>query len=232
MPNQPAADKRILSLRVPREIHAAARQKAACLGVLLSAYVRSVLETSGRVLPIPQNDNRQSIDEMKTTTEPKNIQKGLAYKLAHKQMNEAIDGERPFPIEALAIEESILSDRLRSAIWTLVPKARGAKTFAQIIKTVFDQDVGTATPGFEDLHAALAKKGGLAALDAWRKQRNRFVHGLTCSLEPRKPTEIGSNVYLEEGLAAAREGRELVRIVEAWSKKCVRAAKRAAKKKA
>ncbi len=167
---------------------------------------------------------------MKTTPEPKNIQKGLAYKLAHEQMNEAIDGERPFPIEALAIEESILSDRLRSAIWTLVPKARGAKRFAQIIEAVFDRNAGIATSGFEGLHAALAKKGGLAALDAWRKQRNRFVHGLACSPEPRKPTEIGSDVYLKEGLEAAREGRKLVRIVEAWSKKCVRAAKRAAKK--
>ena len=149
--------------------------------------------------------------------------KYFSYKLAHEQIKRAIGSNPPFPIEAIAIEESILFDRLRSAVLALVPEKSSAKSFAMILESIYDKQTHTIAYGFEDLGAALAKKGGVEALDDWRKGRNRFIHGLARSSEPGHPTEIGSDVFYKEGLDLARKGIKLVRIVEAWSKKSIRA---------
>ena len=159
-----------------------------------------------------------------------NIPKYFSYKLAHDQIKRAIESNPPFPIEAIAIEESILFDRLRSAVLALVPKKASTKSFSKIFEAVYDKQTHTATHGFEGLGAALTKKGGFEALDNWRKGRNRFIHGLARSVEPGQPTEIGSDVFYVEGLFVAREGLALVRIVESWSQKNIRAAKKASSK--
>ena len=166
-----------------------------------------------------------------SNTTTKNTQKGHAYALAHKQINKAIENDPPFPIEAISIEESILSDRLRSAVLALLPAKANTKTFSGILEVDYDKKTHAVAHGFEDLGAALAKKGGFEALDDWRKGRNLFIHGLARSSRPGQPTEIGSDVFYSEGLAIARKGLELVRIVEAWSKKSIRAAKRMTPKK-
>ena len=169
----------------------------------------------------------------------KNIQKGQAYKLAHSQINAAIKGERPFPIEAIAIEESILSDRLYSALVARLPdkaketkkQGRGRALFGTILGKIADARTFVPVPEFLDLDAALSKKGGVKCLFEWKEGRNKFIHGLARSLEPGEPTEIGSDVYYEKGLDIACVGLDLVRIVKSWSQSCIRAANRVAKKK-
>ena len=196
---------------------------------------------------VSQNDTRQPTDKIKMkTSKTKNIQKGLAYKLAHEQINAAINSRPPFPIEAIAIEESILSDRLYSALVARRPiraekiqsNNRKPAEFGTILGEIVEipsfnasSRIFTTRPEFDDLNAALSEKGGVKSLFDWKEARNKFVHGLARSLHPKETTQIGSDVYYEKGLAVAREGLELVRIVETWSQKCVRAAMRATKKK-
>lgn len=169
-----------------------------------------------------------------------NIPKYFSYKLAHDQIKRAIGVNPPFPIEAIAIEESILSDRLYSALVARLPdkakeakrQGRGKALFGTILAMIANPKTFAPVPEFFDLNAALARKGGIKSLFDWKQRRNSFVHGLARSPEPCQPPEIGSDAYFVEGLAIARKGVELVKTVKSWSTKSIRAARTATSGKA
>lgn len=155
----------------------------------------------------------------------KNMQKYRAYKLAHNQIKRAIEAVPPFPIEAIALEESILADRLQSALEARIPEMpdNPKRTFGKILGRIRDQKTRRAVPAFADLDEALEKKGGVRALAEWYTARNRFVHSMARSPRAGEPTAIESETFFEEGQAVAKEGAALVRLVSNWSQKCIRA---------
>ena len=149
-----------------------------------------------------------------------------AYKLAFNQIRRALESKPPFPIEAIAIEESILFDRLWSAVTSLVPNAphNAPATFGGLLKLLCDQLSGDVRKEFESLEEALHEQGGVRGLKTWKDKRNKFAHGLAKSAKPGEPTEIGSHVFYEEGLSVAKDGLALVSAVKAWSTKSIRKA--------
>ena len=149
----------------------------------------------------------------------KNIAKYLSYKLAMEQLNRAL--EFRFPIEAISIEESVISDRLLSTLNASLQK-----------QSVKQCDISASLGG------VLSRcKGGLAFLedeemkmlkeiDAWRKERNRAIHGIVKSRQGEGPA-VSAEVFMTHAMIWAKEGAELMQKVQNWSKRKIYAAKKA-----
>lgn len=148
----------------------------------------------------------------------KNMSKWRSYQLAYKHIGEAIG--QGFYIEALALEESIISDRLDSAV-----KGKGLETSGKPILLGTLVKLVRKHPGeFQGLHDHLAKKGlTFDDVDAWREERNKFIHNIAHGL-PQQKTPVTAEEYTARGTAAAERGLKLARIVCAWSQSDLRAA--------
>lgn len=144
----------------------------------------------------------------------KNTAKYLSYKAAWERISSAI--EHGFYLEAVALCESIISDRLIS-----------------YVQGVTGKHVRLETPFHELIGLWRANAGVIAwkehvdlagAVDLWRTKRNMVVHGLVKSA-PGKPTQ---NVESFIGLAriSAEHGCELAKAVSAWHKKQLASASR------
>lgn len=145
----------------------------------------------------------------------KNIPKYLSYTKAWERINAAI--ERGFNLEAIAIEESIISDRLFSYILGVDPKAKIS-----------------AKSGLGELISHWRKNGGTSIVDsdgtdlgvmaeAWRAKRNTAIHGLVKSTPGSSP--MPPDDFLDMARQAALEGKALARKVQNWHKKILRHSK-------
>lgn len=169
----------------------------------------------------------------KTNTDPerqkemkmKNMSKWKSYKLAYEHIDEAI--KQGFFIEALALEESIISDRLDSAV-----KGKGIDTTGKTrLLGTLSEFVRANPKEFQGLHEWLAKKGlQFEDVDAWRWERNKFVHHIAHGL-PEQETPVTAEEYDERGRKAAKAGLKLARAICDWSKSEIRALKAANKAK-
>lgn len=136
-----------------------------------------------------------------------NHAKFLSYKLAHERLKAAV--ESGYPLEAVAIAESLLTDRLLSFInfygaafdpekATLGGVAHKA---AQICKMPTTRDlVG------EDL----ATKAAM-----WAKDRNTVLHSIAKSGQGSGP-KIEANAFVEHAQGVALRGLDLVKKVKSW----------------
>ena len=153
-----------------------------------------------------------------------NQEKRQSYTLAFRQIGNSI--KAGFPIEAIALEESILADRLESAVsgkglplskkprQTTPAAERRPKTplLSKLLDTVAENESAFAT-----LRKELEKKGlSLAALDEWKDKRNDFIHNVVHAAPERKPN-VDATTYLEEGRKVAELGRKLACAVCTWS---------------
>lgn len=155
---------------------------------------------------------------MTQSTHEPNTAKGKAYALAFGMINTAL--EKGCPLQAITIEESILTDRISSTL-----NARR----------------DTKTP-FSTLNGALREwekqtKGGeslfnkemtvlLPQLEAWWKERNALLHGIAKSPCGEGPT-IPAEEFMARAEKAAKEGLDLARRVARWTQKQVRQARKA-----
>lgn len=137
----------------------------------------------------------------------KNMTKYESYKFAFDRIEEALD--KNFPFEAIVLEESIITDRLQSFL-----EANNCKnnlTFAASIKVVLNLIEEN------DPHRNLIK-----ALDQWRDNRNKCVHGAVKSKNDRKIPEFHADAILSEARKIATDGYELAKKIRTWEHKTKR----------
>lgn len=118
-----------------------------------------------------------------------------------------------FYLEAIAIEESIISDRLLSFLVGVGRMQRPAENarypgFGQLISE-WRKAVPTPIEAgeYDDLQSAV---------DRWRVERNVSLHGIVKS-RPGDPT-MQIEEFLEKSGNAAKEGSVLARLVQKWHK--------------
>jgi len=129
--------------------------------------------------------------------DPKQVGAHLRYRYAFKRMDEAM--EEGWLMEAVTIQESILSGRIISALQKKGVDVDPRDSFSSLIdrfRRYFENDETTVVGLCDNLHE-------------WRKKRNHVLHSVCRHIDdPYDPSTI---VKFEELLiAAAREGRILV----------------------
>lgn len=135
-----------------------------------------------------------------------NHAKYLSYRLAHERMDSAIRAN--FPLEAVAIAESLITDRLLSFAnfheagfdpenTTLV---KTAQKVAKICRKTTHDEVGEA----------LAIKA-----QAWAAERNAVLHAIAKSGQGTGP-KIAAEMFVEHANTVAVRGLALVKRVKAW----------------
>lgn len=117
-------------------------------------------------------------------------------------------------LEAVTIEESIISDRLLSFL---------EKSCGVILKDATKFNLNqVATAWAKEFEVRLMTDGIALAeardihqrLDAWRSQRNRVVHGMVKSTVGRGDDHI--NNFLAEAAVAAADGEKVARAISRW----------------
>jgi hypothetical protein len=136
-----------------------------------------------------------------------NVAKADSYAEAFKRIDLAI--KSGFFIEALAIQEAIISDRLNSYINFSNPDFfKNHRSFSQLVREWRKQ--------IPENRKDEVKINLPVAVDAWRGLRNEAVHGIVKS-KPGAPTK-DVNHFLDEAQTAALVGRDLARVVCQWHK--------------
>lgn len=137
---------------------------------------------------------------------PSNKLKYLSYAEAWRRI--AAGNKQGFYFEAVALCESILSDRLLSYLNAKSPnskfdcRTRFAKLISEWRKTA---PAASLQFGEEDLGEAV---------DAWRNARNDVIHGLTKSPPGTPTSELAP--FLERAQETAKRGALLARAVSNW----------------
>jgi hypothetical protein len=149
-----------------------------------------------------------------TTVLEKNCAKYLSYREAWVRIKKAQAFR--FYLEAVTLEESIMADRLLSFLVraaTIQPDSRPEKyNFGDLIrlwrKTAPEPIV---TKHFPDLSVAL---------DEWRKNRNKIVHGMVKSAPYSEHEDVLN--FLEEAKLVASQGNTIARDLTDWARKMKR----------
>jgi len=153
------------------------------------------------------------------TISPKgNATKYLSYTEAWTRIKLA--RQEGFFFEAIALEESMITDRLISYL-----------VFVEEIKQtteVYNKRFGELLKLWKRLHpmpiAAMGRSNLQEAVDQWRILRNKAIHGMVKS-HPGSPTEAVDD-FLAVAESAASEGEILARAVSEWCRKMKTARKR------
>lgn len=145
-------------------------------------------------------------------TTPKNKAKEMSYRVVWERIKAANnDG---FHIEAIALSESIIADRLLSFVLGVdsSSKLTTRSPFKSLIdawrKLAASKCLCLEDKTFEDLGAAVAE---------WSAKRNNAIHGLVKSV-PGTPT-VDVDSFISDAKKAAAEGALLARKVSTWHKK-------------
>jgi len=142
-----------------------------------------------------------------------NTPKYLSYRLAHEKIIRAT--AEGFPLEAIAICESLITDRLLSYANHHGGKLDPTKaTLGQVINRIrkLVPDVATTDPLCGDL---LTKASG------WAASHNHALHAIAKSGQGQGP-KISAAEFDEFAMATAREGYGLLRKIKSWHQKQVR----------
>ena len=131
-----------------------------------------------------------------------NMEKHDSYTLAYDRIALAL--KQGFPLEAIAIEESIIADRLISY---LTYKGKSVS-----IKTSFFELIDTAKNTSTDFKINIYSQ-----LDSWRDKRNKMLHGIVKSM-PKTAPEIKADDFIQTATELAEEGLKFTRIVQNWQR--------------
>lgn len=140
-----------------------------------------------------------------------NKQKYLSYRLALGRIGHAISEE--FPIEAIAIEESIISDRLHSFVRHYSGPLDIERTSlrALVKKSLIICNTNKDEEG----------KQLLEIISDWIDLRNNVIHGIAKAPQNEGPP-ISAKQFVEFAMNVAAEGRTLTRDVLDWHKRVSR----------
>lgn len=153
------------------------------------------------------NKNKPLRKSVKKEAKKGNKVKHEAYKEAFARIKSA--NESNFFLEAIAIQEAIISDRLKSHLGHLgkLPK-KNRPTLFDLIDAWKSE---SQAPNIE------IKIDLPELVDQWRVLRNQAVHGLVCT--------PGVDDFLESPKSAAKTGEILARTICDWHKGEIRKAK-------
>lgn len=150
----------------------------------------------------------------------KNYAKQNSYALASVMLDEAI--LHNYPLQAIAIEESIISDRLWSALGSVNIGNGKHESMGAALQAwkMLKKNKSAANPFDEEIEALYTK------LSNWWDCRCKLIHGIV-----KSPTGIGPKItadkFIKSANETAKKGRKLVRLVKNWSKKKVYKSKKA-----
>ncbi|PZO44114.1 MAG: hypothetical protein DCF19_02590 [Pseudanabaena frigida] len=143
-----------------------------------------------------------------------NVNKYESYREAWSRIKLA--QENHFFLEAITIQESIISDRLISFLSRpessnpLYKKRNGQfPSFYEIIEHWRSE--------FSDVIQSGSYPDLIEAVNQWRKTRNEAIHAIVKS-DPGEPTQP-INLFLQKAKEVAQEGEKLAREVSKWCKK-------------
>ena len=149
----------------------------------------------------------------------KNLEKGEAYKEAFERI--ALSLEKGFPLEAIALIESIMSDRLLSnAVGTGQLKQSPEKALRIPFNDLIDKFTKYAAETGDSEAAELAP-----LLDEWRMRRNGVIHSAVKSYPTTAPSMRPEEFRLE-ATEAAHRGVEYARRLLQWHRSRLRAIRR------
>lgn len=145
----------------------------------------------------------------------KNYGKQDSYRFVFGMIDNAI--RHNYPLQAITLEESVMADRLWSALHASGHQAKNHETVGRALSDwkkgkSFDEEVNSLKPRIEQ----------------WWKERNELLHGLAKSDQGCAP-KIRPEEFDEKAGATARFGLELTNAICKWSKKSIRKANRLAK---
>lgn len=150
----------------------------------------------------------------------KNIRKYESYKLAFEMIEDGIANK--CPLQSIAVEESILTDRLSSTL--NVGKTKG-KPFESLGAALcgWHPKKGTPHPNAVLFDAEMEKL--YPRIDLWRQERNALLHAIVKSAQGAKP-ETDAADFISRAMKAAEDGKLLARSVCNWSRKQIRKSSR------
>ena len=122
--------------------------------------------------------------------------------MAFDRLDEAL--EEGWLLEAISLEESIISDRLLSSLQSLTAKNSAKRNFNELINQT--EEAFVANGG--DPEANLFDQ-----LHQWRRDRNECVHAF-CKLDDHAYSESSAEIFSGMMWETARKGRELVELVK------------------
>lgn len=126
----------------------------------------------------------------------------LRYKLAFDRLDEAlVEG---WLLEAISLEESIITDRLLSIVGSDGDPASCRQSLSSLIAQAKKAMTGSGAPVEGDI---------FNELDQWRDARNECVHAF-CKLDDHAYADNSAEIFREKMWETAKKGRELVDLVK------------------
>ena len=158
----------------------------------------------------------------KEMVDKKNYPKYYSYRLAFKMIDDAL--KFGCPLQAITIEESILTDRLSSTLNVGILKGKPYETLGSVLNAWRPKKKG------KELHSNailfdVEMNNLYERLDKWREARNLLLHGLVKSFQGDGP-KIPAVDFIKIATDQAEEGLRLVKKVKNWVQKQVRNAKK------
>lgn len=134
----------------------------------------------------------------------------LRYKLAFDRLDEAlVEG---WLLEAISLEESIITDRLLSIVGSGVDAASSRQSLSNLIAQAKKAMTGSGE---------LVEGDIFNELDQWRDDRNECVHGF-CKLDDHAYADNSAEIFSEKMWETAKKGRELVDLVKHLSSQAMK----------
>lgn len=146
---------------------------------------------------------------MKTSNDTKNMEKYYSYKLAFERIELAI--ENKFPLEAIAIEESIISDRLRS--YCEISKLGIAHdSFCELLQKASDYAIVNCDELYNMIGLIKDQdnmgKDVSESIDRWRLERNNCLHRMVKTYRAGQTPLIPANEFVDRAIKIAIYGKE------------------------
>ena len=129
----------------------------------------------------------------------------LRYKLAFERMDEAL--EEGWLLEAISLQESIISDRLLSVLRYYGNNLESFQSLGRLITACRLLVTGSVEKGDEDF---------FEELDKWRVGRNRCIHEF-CKMDRYAHDESSVEIFTQTMFETAKRGRELVDLAKEFS---------------
>ena len=151
----------------------------------------------------------------------KNMRKYESYKLAFEMIEDGIANK--CPLQSIAIEESIVSDRLWAALNASKEKGEKHETLGKALKAWGTLKERGLAPPFDAEAESMYKE-----LQRWWDARSRLIHGIVKSFRGKGPQTTAAK-FRQSAMKAAKSGKELARSVCNWSSKQIRKSRKAVK---